>query len=74
MTSIGREAPTFLMTPTQHREWARILHLKGKAREGGGLHEQLAKARLRGSRMTTMPIACPPLSRAAQKKPRVERG
>ncbi len=33
----------FLMTPAQHREWARILHSKGKP-EKARLHEQLALA------------------------------
>jgi hypothetical protein len=33
----------FLMTPAQHREWARILHSKGKP-EKAELHEQLARA------------------------------
>jgi len=31
------------MTPAQHREWARILHSKGKP-EKARLHEQLARA------------------------------
>jgi len=33
----------FLMTPAQHREWARILHSKGKP-EKAQRHEQLARA------------------------------
>jgi hypothetical protein len=31
------------MTPAQHRQWARILHSKGKP-EKARLHEQLARA------------------------------
>jgi len=33
----------FLMTPAQHREWARILHRKGKP-EKARRHEELARA------------------------------
>jgi hypothetical protein len=33
----------FLMTTAQHRQWARILHSKGKP-EKARLHEQLARA------------------------------
>jgi hypothetical protein len=40
---IERREPTFLMTPAQHRQWARILHSKGKP-EKARLHEQLARA------------------------------
>ncbi len=32
-----------IMTAAQHREWARILHRKGKP-EKARLHEQLARA------------------------------
>ena len=37
------EGPRFLMTPAQHRQWARILHAKGKPKKAVR-HEQLARA------------------------------
>jgi uncharacterized protein with PIN domain len=43
VTPTAREEPLFLMTPAQHREWARILHRKGKP-EKARLHEELARA------------------------------
>ena len=63
------------MTPAQHREWARILHSKGKP-EKAQRHEQLARAIEKiGKRQAEHNAdSVPPLSRAAQKKPRVERG
>jgi hypothetical protein len=43
VTSTARDEPRFLMTPAQHREWARILHAKGKP-EKARRHEELARA------------------------------
>ena len=40
---IDKPPGRFLMTPAQHREWARILHAKGKP-EKALRHEQLARA------------------------------
>ena len=58
------------MTPAQHREWARILHSKGKP-EKAQRHEQLARAIERIARRQAEHNAdrVPPLSGA--KKPRV---
>ncbi len=59
---------TFLMTPGQHREWARILHSKGKP-EKARRHEQLARAieiveRRRQAEAQT--VASPPIAPASQ--------
>jgi hypothetical protein len=40
---IERREPTFLMTPAQHREWARLLHAKGRP-DKARRHEELARA------------------------------
>jgi hypothetical protein len=69
---IERSASDFLMTSAQHRQWARIVRKRGRP-DLAFHHEQLARVieRLEQQEAEHMPIACPPLSRAAQKKPRV---
>jgi hypothetical protein len=42
-TKKPKAGPAFLMTPRQHREWARLLHAKGKP-EKARRHEELARA------------------------------
>jgi hypothetical protein len=42
MPMIDEPPGPFLMTPAQHREWARILHAKGKP-EKARRNEQLAR-------------------------------
>jgi hypothetical protein len=58
--------PQLLMTPAQHREWARLLHAKGKP-EMALRHEQLARAieiveRRRQAEAPT--VASPPIAPA----------
>jgi hypothetical protein len=43
MTSTAREAPTFLMTPAQHRQWAENARLVNRP-DLAKHHEQLARA------------------------------
>jgi hypothetical protein len=65
----------FLMTPAEHRQWARILHAKGKP-EKARRHEQLARAIERIARRQTEHNAdrVPPFESSGAKKAPRERG
>jgi hypothetical protein len=60
------------MTPAQHREWARILHSKGKP-EKAELHEQLARA-IERQRAEHNANRVPPFESSGAKKAPRERG
>jgi hypothetical protein len=61
----------FLMTSAQHRQWARILHAKGKP-EKARLHEQLARAiEIVERRQAEHADRVPPFESSGAKKPRV---
>jgi hypothetical protein len=68
MPMIDEPPERFLMTPAQHRQWARILHSKGKP-EKARRHEELARAieiieRRRQAEAPT--VASPPIAPASQ--------
>jgi hypothetical protein len=70
MMSTAREAPTFLLTPRQHRAWAERAR-RANRHDLAQHHEQLARAIERIERREAEHNAdrVPPLSRAAQKSP-----
>jgi hypothetical protein len=63
MGDVLNEPPgRFLMTPAQHRQWARLVRKRGRP-DLAFHHEQLARVieRLDSERPNTMPIRLPPL-------------